>query len=114
MGMSFWSSNCQHKVHWARFGWEMGCTKFSALISQQLVNRFCPNFIRGRERFETIPCKKLSKFAPAWAGKQIIYQNREVQILTILVSRDLLLKNKTVITSSILGVRSSSLDSRQL
>ena len=26
--MSFWSSNSQRKVHLARFGWKMGCTKF--------------------------------------------------------------------------------------
>ena len=63
--MSFWSSNCQHKVHWARFGWEMGCIKFSAIVSQQLVDRFQPFFWGVGNRFENVPCKSSRKFALA-------------------------------------------------
>ena len=70
-------------------------------------------FFRGQERFKTVLCKNLSEIALACVEKQIIYQNRGVQILPILFFRALLLKNQTAITSSILGVRSSSLDSRQ-
>ena len=39
--MYFWSSNCQHKVHWARFGWEMGCIKLGELFSPRCRGPFC-------------------------------------------------------------------------
>ena len=55
--VSFWSSNCQHKVYWARLGWEMGCTKFSAIVSQQLVDRFQRVFSGARNALELFPVK---------------------------------------------------------
>ena len=64
--MSFWSSNCQHKVHWARFGLEMGCTKFSAIVSQQLVNHWQPDFSGAGNALKLFP-EKLSNFAFTWA-----------------------------------------------
>ena len=39
--MSFWSPNCQHKVHWARFSWEMGCTKFWQFIFSATGESIC-------------------------------------------------------------------------
>ena len=97
-----------------KFGWKMGCTTWDNLSSQQLMSRFWPDFFRGRERFETIRSKKMSTLKLAWAEKNYLYQNREVQILPILVFRALPLKIQTAITLSILEIRGSPLDSREL
>ena len=52
--------------------------------------------------------------ALSWAENKIKKLNREVQFSSIFVLCVLLLKIQTTITSSILGVRGSALDSREL
>lgn len=44
--MSFWSSNCQHKLQWARFGWEMAAPNLGIFKNQVLLNRFVPDLFK--------------------------------------------------------------------
>ena len=38
--MSFRSSYCQHKIHWARFGWEIGFLILRSFIRVVFLNTF--------------------------------------------------------------------------
>ena len=94
--MSFWTSNCQQKLHRTRFGWEMGCANFSYLFSQQLVNWFWPNLLT--------PVQVLPNFWNKKVWTDFLFLIFKI-FLTVYIFWAFLLKIQTPISLSILEVR---------
>ena len=111
-------SNCQHKVHPARFGREMGCIKLGELFSPRCRGLFCTGVFFKADGSVVLGKLTLVHTGRGGGGKNKWKLGSRGQFFAIFwpifVFWALLLKVQTTITSSIIGVSSSSLDSRQL
>ena len=87
---------------------ETGCIKFRAIVSQQLVDRFQPFFSGVGKASKLFPVKN-KQICPCLGQETNHIPQSRSRNLPILGLRALLRKNQTAITSSMLGVRSSSL-----
>ena len=112
--VSFWSSISWPKVQPARFGWEIGFSKFRDFFSAT-GERICTGpFDPSANAYELLGSKEMNQFPRTWPEKKIKKPKGEVHFSPIFVFWALLPKIQSAITPSIWGVRCSSLDSREL